>query len=125
MTMRSTIAEDSHSTLTAAPIGSAARLDRVAAATLEQLKSALIFLSAFSPDAFDYAMDAAEPPEDDSSADAEPEPLCAVCGGTIGIFLKIGLDWQHFAGDGITAGEQKIYDPGHAPVVSWNPSADQ
>jgi hypothetical protein len=57
-------------------------------------------------------------------ATGEAEPLCAICGGSIGIFLDLGLDWQHFAGDDTTAGEQQIYDPGHVPVVNWHLSED-
>lgn len=117
MTMRSIIAEDAHS-------GPHPRADRVAAATFEQMKAALIFLSGFSPDAFDYAMDAAESEGDAPGAAEEAQPVCGVCGGSIGVFLELGAEWQHFAGDGITAGEQQIYDPGHAPAVNWSMSKD-
>jgi hypothetical protein len=105
--------------------GARPRLDRVAAATCEQLKTALIVLSDFSPDAFDYAMDFAEFGDEDSAASVrDAAPVCAVCGGSIGIFLGRGLDWQHFDGDGTTAGKQRIYDPGHVPVVSWDPEEE-
>ena len=110
--MRSVIAEGG---------GARSRLDRVAAATCEQMKTALIVLSDVSPDAFDYAMDAAESGNEDSGAAAvrEAGPVCAICGGSVGIFVGLGLDWRHFAGDGVTAGKQRVFDPGHVPVVTW------
>jgi hypothetical protein len=112
MTMRSIIAGGG---------GARSRLDRVSAATCEQLKTALIVLSDFSPDAFDYAMDAAESGDEDPGAAAlEAAPVCTICGGSVGIFVGLGLDWRHFAGDGATAGQQRVYDPGHVPVVTWN-----
>ena len=118
--MRSIIAERGHSTPTAPAEGAHLRLERVATATCEQMKTALTFLSAFSPDAFDYAMDAAESGDDDPCATEEAEPVCAICGSSIGVFLGLGLDWQHFTGDGTTVGEQQIHDPGHVPVVTWH-----
>jgi hypothetical protein len=109
--MRSIIAEGG---------GARSRLDRVAAATCEQLKTALTVLSDVSPDAFDYAMDAAESGDEDWGAAArEAAPVCAICGGSVGIFVGLGLGWRHFAGDGATAGQQRVFDPGHAPVVTW------
>jgi hypothetical protein len=45
MTMRSIIAEDAQSALSVSAIGPHPRLDRVAAATPEQLSTALIFIS--------------------------------------------------------------------------------
>jgi hypothetical protein len=100
--------------------GARSRLDRVAAATCEQLKTALVVLSDVSPDAFDYAMDAAESNDEDLGAAArEAAPVCAICGGSVGIFVGLGLDWRHFAGDGATARQQRVFDPGHVPVVTW------
>ena len=110
--MRSIIAEGG---------GARSRLDRVAAATCEQLKTALIVLSDFSPDAFDYAMDSVESGDEDwGTAAREAAPICAICRASVGIFVGLGLDWRHFAGDGVTAGKQGVYDPGHVPVVTWN-----
>jgi hypothetical protein len=115
--MRSVIAEGG---------GARSRLDRVAAATCEQMKTALIVLIDVSPDAFDYAMDAAESGDENwgSAAVTEAGPACAACGGSVGIFAGLGLDWRHFAGDGTTAGQQRVYDPGHVPVVAW-PRAEE
>jgi hypothetical protein len=61
MTMRSIIAEDAQSALPVPVFGPDTRLDRLNAATSTQMKVALAFLSAFSPYAFDHAMDAADP----------------------------------------------------------------
>jgi len=118
--MRSIIAKGGKSTLPSPAVSAHPRLDRVAAASCEQMKTALIVLSDFSPDAFDYAMDAAESGEDSALCDKEPGPACAICGGSVGVFLGLGLDWRHFDGDGATAGKQRVYDPGHVPVVTWN-----
>ena len=118
--MRSIIAEDAQSALPIRPLGTHPRLDRVAAATFEQLSAALIFLSVFEPDAFDHSMDVAQSDDDDNpGATGEAEPVCASCDGKIGIFMEKGLAWCHYTGDGTTIGQQHIYDPGHAPVVTW------
>ena len=117
--MRSIMSEGGQSALPVPLLGPHPRLDRIAAATFEQMSAALIFLSAFHPDAFDYAMDAIEPGNDEPGATGEAEPVCAFCDAKIGIFLDRGLAWQHYTGDGTTVGEQHIYDPGHAPLVTW------
>ena len=122
--MRSIIAEDAQSALPISAIGPRPRLDRVAAATFEQLSAALIFLSVFEPDAFDHSMDVAQSDDDNPGATGEAEPICAICDGKIGIFMERGLAWQHYIGDGTTVGQQEIYDPGHAPVVTWHLSED-
>jgi hypothetical protein len=125
MTMRSIIAQDTQSALPIPAQGPHPRLDRIAAATLEQLSTALLFLSIFDADAFDHAMDVAQSDDDESpGATGEAEPVCATCGGQIGIFLDRGLAWQHYTGDGTTVGQQQIHDPGHAPVVTWRLSED-
>jgi hypothetical protein len=121
--MRSIMSDAEQSALPLPVLGAHPRLDRVAAATFEQLSAALIFLSAFSPDAFDYAMDAIES-EDEPGATGEAEPVCAICDGKIGIFMERGLAWRHYTGDGTTVGQQHIYDPGHAPVVTWRLAED-
>lgn len=122
--MRSIITEDAQSALPISALGPHPRLDRVAAATSEQLSTALIFMSVFDPDAFDHAMDVAESADENPGTTGEAEPVCAICGTSIGIFLERGLDWLHYAGDGTTAGGQRIYDPGHTPVVTWLLSED-
>jgi hypothetical protein len=124
MTMRSIIAEDAQSALPIPAISPHPRLDRVAAATSEQLSAALIFLSIFEPDAFDHSMDVAQSDDDNPGATGEAEPVCAVCDGKIGIFMERGLPWRHYTGDGTTVGQQNIYDPGHTPVVTWRLAED-
>jgi hypothetical protein len=69
-------------------------------------------------------MDAAYSEDSDPGATGEAEPICELCGASIGIFLERGLDWLHYAGDGTTAGGHHIYDPGHTPVVAWLPAED-
>ena len=123
--MRSIIAEAGPSALPIPAQGPHPRLDRITAATFEQLSTALVFLSIFEPDAFDHAMDVAQSDTDDQpGATGEAEPVCSTCGGKIGIFLQRGLAWQHYSGDGTTVGQQHIYDPGHAPAVTWLLSED-
>jgi hypothetical protein len=124
MTMRSIIAEDAPSALPIPTLSPNPRVDRIAAATFEQLSAALIFLSVFDTDAFDHAMDVAQSDDDNPGATGEAEPVCAICERKIGIFLERGLTWRHYTGDGTTAGQQYIYDPGHAPVVTWRFAED-
>jgi hypothetical protein len=107
------------------------RRDRLARATAEQAEAALAYLSMIDPLMFEIAMDAADltvslGPGAEAPEDEEPVPVCHRCGGQAGIFLNHGLDWQHFRGDGTTAGAQEIYDPGHPAEVTWHlPSEDQ
>jgi len=118
--MRSIMSEAGQSALPVPDLGPHPRIDRVAAATPEQLSTALIFLSIFDADAFDHAMDVAESDDDSPGATGEAEPVCTICDGKIGIFMERGLAWQHYTGDGTTVGQQQIYNPGHTPAVSWH-----
>jgi hypothetical protein len=73
---------------------------------------------------FGMAMDAADltvglAPGAGAPEDEEPVPVCRQCGALVGIFLDHDLEWQHFRGDGTTAGAQEIYDPGHSAEVTW------
>jgi hypothetical protein len=122
--MRSIMSDAGQSALPVPALGPHPRLDRVAAATFEQLSAALIFLSVFDADAFDHAMDVAQSDDENPGATGEAEPVCAICDGKIGIFMERGLAWQHYTGDGTTVGQQQIYDPGHAPMVTWRFSED-
>ena len=99
------------------------RRDRLARATAEQAEAALAYLSVIDPLMFEIAMDAADlatgaAPQDEATGD-EAVPVCRRCGAQVGIFLGRGLGWQHFTGDGTTAGAQEIYDPGHTAEVTW------
>jgi hypothetical protein len=100
------------------------RRDRLARATPDQAEAALAYLSMIDPLMFEIAMDAADlatgaAPRDEAARDDEAAPVCRRCDGQVGIFLDRGLDWQHFTGDGTTAGAQEIYDPGHPAEVAW------
>ena len=99
--------------------GSQDRMDRLASITTDQMAFALSFLIGFAPETFDAILDAAEPCSGELIGTDEAEPRCAQCDESIGIFLTHGLNWQHYRGDGTTAGEQAIFSPGHAPIVSW------
>jgi hypothetical protein len=99
--------------------GTQDRMDRLASITAEQMAFAMSFLAGFTPETFDAILDAAEPCSSDLLGPDEAEPRCAECGALIGIFLKHGLNWQHYRGDGTTAGKQEIFCLGHDPVVSW------
>ena len=99
------------------------RRDRLARATTGQAEAALAYLSLIDPLMFEIAMDAADlatgaAPRDEATGD-EAVPVCRRCGAQAGIFLDRGLDWQHFTGDGTTAGAQEIYDPGHPVKITW------
>jgi hypothetical protein len=100
------------------------RMDRLATLDAEQMNLALSFLIGFAPQVFDAVLDAAEPCAGNLVDPDEAEPFCTQCGATIGIFLRDGLHWQHYAGDGTTAGQQQVYDPGHPPVPSWRLAED-
>jgi hypothetical protein len=100
------------------------RRDRLARATAGQAEAALTYLSVIDPLMFEIAMDAAdltagEAPGAEAPEDEEPIPVCRRCGGQVGIFLHRSLEWQHFRGDGTTAGAQEIYDPGHPAEITW------
>jgi hypothetical protein len=100
------------------------RRDRLARATVEDMESALAFLSMIDPEAFQIALTAVAPRAAETREDAEipedeePIPVCRTCGAPVGIFLARGR-WQHFRGDGATSGTQELYDPGHPAEVGW------
>jgi len=95
------------------------RADRLAKATPEQIEKALAYLSMIDPDAFAIALTAVTTREDETEDEEEPVPVCRRCGGMAGIFPDHGLRWRHFRGTASTSGTQEIYDPGHAPQVTW------
>jgi hypothetical protein len=123
--MTSIIPEQDQSVLPLPVLGPHEQLDRLAALSAEQMRTALIFLFGISPDMFDLAMDAADPDEDAPGATGEAAPRCELCGADVGIFLRYGLEWRHFRGDGTTAGAQELFDPGHEPVVTWHLLEDE
>jgi hypothetical protein len=95
------------------------RMERLVSLNAEQMTFALAFLIGFAPETFDAILDAAEPCSGDLVGPDEAEPRCAKCGARVGIFLAHGLNWQHYRGNGTTAGEQEVFSAGHEPVVSW------
>ena len=97
------------------------QVDRLAALTPEDKSAGLIWLALHLPDACDAVLDALEY-DDVEEASPEPEPYCATCGADIGIFVRSGLEWRHFRGDGITIGQIELFDAGHAPVIAWRPA---
>lgn len=94
------------------------RADRLARATADEMAAALSLLSLLDPEAFEIAFTAVPVPGRGDRED-EPSPVCRRCGGLVGIFPDRGLSWQHFRGDATTSGAQQIYQPGHAPEVTW------
>jgi hypothetical protein len=99
------------------------RADRRAQATTGQMQAALAFLSVIDPEAFEIAFTAITPAGGDEPETEEPVPVCRACSATAGIFPEHGLDWKHYR-DGTTAGAQQVYDPGHAPEVTWRLPTD-
>jgi hypothetical protein len=99
------------------------RLHRLVFTSDEQRITALAFLCGFEPETFDAVMDAAEPDPGELARTVEPEPRCARCRATIGIFVSHGLAYQHYRGDGVTVGGQEIFFPGHEPVPYAEPIA--
>lgn len=97
------------------------RLARLKALDPDRMAEALTWLSGYSPLVFDATLDATEPCTDDDTPDLarDPEPICAICGSDLGIFLRFGLDWRHYRGDGTTSGPIELFDPAHAPVLAW------
>jgi hypothetical protein len=91
----------------------------LASASIEDMESALAFLSMIDPEAFEIALTAVTARAAETPEDEEPFPVCRQCGAPVGIFLAHGLRWQHFRGDGATSGTQEIYTPGHPAEVGW------
>jgi hypothetical protein len=98
----------------------------------QQLQDAMTFVAFWSPGTFTAALDYCEAtdwgwsgfapdqppgPDDDDNPDDAPAPVCARCGGNLGIFLKFGLEWRHYRGDGLD--NLELYDPGHTPEITW------
>ncbi len=96
------------------------RIARVAALTPEDAAAGLLWLAMNFPAVADAMLDKLECDAiDDEDLSPEPEPFCLTCGTDLGIFLRYGLDWRHFRGDGTTIGQIELIDPGHEPVVAW------
>ena len=97
------------------PITAEDRMERIGQLTTSQLTDALLFLAGYAPPVFDAVAEAVEPCAGDGSED--PAPFCAICGGDIGVFLKLGLDWRHYTGTDLAS--IVLIEPGHQPVLAW------
>jgi hypothetical protein len=109
--------------------------ERLRGLSAQQLLDAMTFLTFWSPSAFTAALDYCEatdwgwsgfdpdliPAPDTDDPDTDPAPVCARCGGNLGIFLKLGLDWHHYRGQALD--DIELYDPGHAPQIAWRTPA--
>jgi hypothetical protein len=112
-------------------IGARERMDRLRAFSPDQMAAGLIWLLGYDQRTFDAVLDAVEPCIGEEELFGGPEPTCGICGEKIGIFLRLGLDWRHYretrdsslvSGDrlkGTGIGQVELFDPGHAPVVTW------
>jgi hypothetical protein len=100
-------------------LGAAARrrTDRLARATGDDMKAALGLLSMLDPEAFEIAFTAV--PLAPHVDDDEPIAVCRECGGLVAIFPDRDLRWLHLRVDSRMPGAQRVYEPGHAPEVTW------
>lgn len=107
----------------AAPVPKTGELDRIgrlAALGPEDTVAGLLWLAMNFPAVCDAMLDKTEfDAVDDEDPGQEPEPFCAVCGASIGIFLRFGTDWRHYLGDDTITGQIELLDPGHDPVIAW------
>jgi hypothetical protein len=95
------------------------RIARLTALAPEDAAAGLLWLAMNFPAVCDAMLDKVEHDAiDDLDSASEPEPFCAECGSDVGIFLRFGLDWRHYRGDGTTIGRIELFDPGHQPVVA-------
>ena len=96
------------------------RIGRLTALAPEDMAAGLLWLAMTFPAVCDAMLDKVEYDAiDDPDPGREPEPFCAECGAAIGIFLRFGLDWRHYRGDGTIIGQIELFDPGHDPAVAW------
>jgi hypothetical protein len=99
------------------------RTHRLNRATAEDMHTALAFLNAIDPEAFEIAFQAV-PSTPDAQPDwdglDDPEPVCGHCGAPVALVPDQGMTWHHFRGPvNPTSGPQEIYNPGHDPKVEW------
>jgi hypothetical protein len=109
--------------MTMAPVSAVSmawQQDRIAALSPEDTSAGLLWLAMNFPAVCDAMLDKVEYDAiDDPDPGREPEPFCAECGAAIGIFLRFGLDWRHYRGDGTIIGQIEQFDPGHDSIVAW------
>lgn len=99
------------------PLSPAARerMELLSALSPDQLLECLQWLVRYSPGVIDAALSAVDPLPPVEFED--PAPVCGICGGDIGIFLKFGLEWRHYRGAGL--GISEVFEPGHKPQLAW------
>ena len=56
--------------------------------------------------------------EDEEDYSTDPEPYCAACGHSIGMFLGLP-GWWHFRGDPAPGGRRELYAADHDPAPAW------
>jgi hypothetical protein len=110
--------------------------ERLRGLNQQQLQDAMTFVAFWSPGTFTAALDYCETtswgwfgfdpdlapdPDNDDHPEDDPAPVCAQCGANLGIFLKFGLDWRHYRGEALD--DIELYDPGHAPKLTWRAPA--
>jgi hypothetical protein len=96
------------------------RIARITALAPEDAVAGLLWLAMNFPAIVDAMLDKVEYDAiEDPDPAREPGPFCAECDSEIGIFLRFGLNWRHFRGDGTIIGQIELFDPGHEPVVAW------
>lgn len=98
------------------PFGDTQAEERLHGLDRQQLADRLTWLSWWSPGTFTVVMDYMQYVED-LDADGEPTPHCTACGSEVGIFVRFGLNWQHYRTTG--DGSLELFDPGHEPDVGW------
>jgi hypothetical protein len=99
------------------------RIARITALAPENATAGLIWLALNYPATGDALLDKVEwDATGDPDPGREPEPSRAECGASTGIFLRHGLDWHHYRGDGTVTGRIELSGPGHAPVIAWHPA---
>jgi hypothetical protein len=96
------------------------RISRLTALGPQDAAAGLLWLAMNFPAVTDAMLDkVGYDAIDDPDPGREPEPFCAGCGADLGIFLRFGLDWHHYRGDGTITSRIEVFDPGHDPVIAW------
>jgi hypothetical protein len=100
----------------------AERLELLGSMGDEDVRSALAFIAASAPGAFDAALDELLDLGDDEDQDDDEEPYCSACGASVGIFRGRGDAWLHYLGQGTADSPVELFDAGHEPVIAWRPA---
>jgi hypothetical protein len=102
----------------------AERMARLEALDPEQPLLALAFLAGYMPEAFDAALEAAEPSGEGAPAPQEEmEPYCRTCKAPVGLFPAHGLEYWHYRRGTLTDGPRS-YRADHPLQLGWRYLAD-